>query len=211
VSGNGLAGPGNGGRHGIFLAADNGNISASISTLTIGGNQSGAGLLFAGGFLGNTITSEIGNNEITGNGATVANPFGGGGPNSLEFGGAVFVTGGTPGFTGNRVHDNLRHAVSVFRDPGGGGTMSLSGGGGSCSSAASAPNQLSCYGAFGGTANVGVAAYDGVTVVADFDSWNVVTPVSGVDYAGFTAFGGGPGTVTVNAANVCAQAATHCP
>ena len=188
VLSNGQAGAGGGGRHGIFIRANNGPVNAVIDSVQIGSNMAGAGVFVAGGNANVAMT----NNDITGNGGLAT--LGG---LSVPLGGVALQPGGAFTFTGNKVHGNLHHGFSVLGR--GGATVSLSSG--SCTNA----NQFYCYGA----GNVGLMAYDGVAVDARNSQWNQ-TPPTTVDATGGTLAGGAiPGTVNLNPD--CGRAASFCP
>jgi hypothetical protein len=194
VTNNGLAGVEGSGRHGILIDALAGRVDAEISGVSVGAHTRGAGLLVFDSGRNNAVT--VAGSDFTGNGATVT-LF----DRSVDVGGVGIVGAVSLSFSGNRVHSNLKHGVSVFGLPG----THIRLGPAECNLTATPPNELFCY----GQSNVGVAAYGGVEVDATNNKWSAAPPQADQDFLEASLFpGGAAGNVVVGAD--CGAIAT-CP
>ena len=169
---------------GIFIAADNAPVGATVRACTISGNGA-VGLRVEQG-AANETTTVIQFNDVTGNN--------GNGP-SDSIGGVLFGTASTlTSFVGNRVHANNGDELGFAAAANGGASWTV--GTNTCDANA---NAITCYGA----GNVGIRAAAGATVDARGNHWVNASPAGGVDYS----LAGG---ASVNAGGACSAIAT-CP
>jgi len=169
---------------GIFIAADNAPVGATVRACTISGNGA-VGLRVEQG-AANETTTVIQFNDVTGNN--------GNGP-SDSIGGVLFGTASTlTSFVGNRVHANNGDELGFAAAANGGASWTV--GTNTCDANA---NAITCYGA----GNVGIRAAAGATVDARGNHWVNASPAGGVDYS----LAGGS---SVNAGGACSAIAS-CP
>lgn len=161
---------------GVFLAGDADDVAATIRNSVVSGNGA-VGLRVEQGTGGNTTTTVIQSNEVTGNNIAGS---------ATAVGGVLFATSSTlTSFIGNRIHSNNGDELGFAALPNSGTTWTI--GANACDASA---NSIYCY----GTGNVGLRmSFAAGTVDARATHWANANPAAGLD---FSTVGGSSVTTT---------------